>query len=215
MRSFLLGAVAALGICPAFVSAAVTINMPSPNTVTATGADQTIRIEVFGTDDGTVQNLNGYTIAVQGAGTSLDGKAFGSAQGVRFSFPANGASFGTAGRPTVHPYVFKDLELPPPVENFGSTGDKLQFASTVVGGTDEQDIDAGHNGFISMPIVIPANAAPGTYTLSVVTTSLGSAGAPIASTAGTPATLIVVPEPASLGLVALGGLFALRRRRVA
>jgi MYXO-CTERM domain-containing protein len=220
MRSLLLGAVAALGLCPAIASAAVTINL-SPQgqagqsnlTITPPVADQTLRIEVFGTDlDGSNERLNAYTIALQGAGTG-GGKAFGDATGVRFSVP--GSTFGTAGRPTDHPFVFKDLETIPPIENFSSTTSKLQFASTAVGQEDEVNVDPTHNGFIAAPLIIPAGAAPGVYTLSIVTTSLAGLGAPIVSTPGTPLTITIVPEPAAMGLVLVGGLFALRRRRLA
>jgi hypothetical protein len=218
MRSLLLGAVAALGLCPAFASAAVTINLApqgqpdsSTLTVNATNADQPIRIEVFGNDlDGSDERLNAYTIAIQGAGPG-----FGDPNGVRFSVP--GSTFGTAGRPTNHPFVFKDLETIPPIENFSSTPVKLQFASTAVGQEDEVNIDPTHNGFLAAPLIIPANAPGGVYTISVVTTSLAGQGAPIVSTAGTPLTITVVgvPEPATMGLVLVGGLFALRRRRLA
>ena len=181
--------------------------MPSPAT------DQTIRVEVFGNDvTSEDEHLNAYTIAVQGAGSS-GGKAFGDATGVRFVVPAG--SFGTAGRPTAHPYVFKNLDTIPPIENFSSTTSKLQFASTAVEQTDEANITDTLNGFIAMPILIPAGKAPGVYTLTVVTTSLAGNGAPIVSTPGVPATITITPEPASLGLVVIGGLFALRRRRLA
>jgi len=168
---------------------------------------------VFGNDvTNEDEHLNAYTIAVQGGG-STGGKAFGDAAGVRFVVPAG--SFGTAGRPTAHPYVFKNLDTIPPIENFSSTTSKLQFAATAVEQTDEAHITPTLNGFIAMPILIPANTAPGVYTLSVVTTSLAGTGAPIVSTAGAPATITILPEPATMGLVLVGGLFALRRRRLA
>jgi hypothetical protein len=218
MRSFLLGAVAAIGFCPAIASAAVTINLKPQGmvpdaankiTVDKPSADLNLRIEVFGVDtDGSNERLNAYTIALQGVGNG-----FGDATNIRFSVP--GSTFGIPGRPTEHPFVFKDLETIPPIENFSSTPSKLQFASTAVGQEDEVDITPNLNGFIAAPLVIPATVAPGIYTLTISTTSLAGQGAPIVSTPGVPLTIEVVPEPATMGLVLVGGLFALRRRRLA
>jgi|SoiMethySBSTD1v2_1073268.scaffolds.fasta_scaffold1232602_1 hypothetical protein len=209
MRSILLGAVAALGLCPVIASAAVVINVES-KTVDTSGAtgDTTVPVEVFGVNaDGGDERLNAYTIA-------LDGASF-AAGGIRFTVP--GASFGTGGRPTVNPFVFKDMETIPPIENFGSTPQRLQFGSTAIGQEDEVNVDPTHNGFIKLSVIVPKSTPAGVYSLTVDprALSLAGLGAPIVATPGAPGTITVVPEPASMGLIALGGVLFLRRRRIA
>jgi hypothetical protein len=212
MRSLLLGAVAALGLAPAFASAAVILNIENL-TVTDTSAQQTVFVTLFGSDaTSDNERMNAYTIAVNGTGNG-----FGGANGVRFQVPA-GSNFGAAGRPTApHPYVFGGLDPVPPVENFSSTAGRLQFGATAINQEDEVNVGTGLDGFIRLPVIIPAGATPGVYTLTIdpAATSLAGLGAPIVATPGQAGTITVVPEPASLGLIALGGLFALRRRRLA
>jgi hypothetical protein len=204
---------------PSVTPGAVTINLkPQGLTPDASNrlllvpgaSDYTVRIEVFGTDaDGSDERLNAYTIAITGSGL---GNPFGDATGVRFGVP--GSTFGAAGRPVEHPFVFKDLETTPPIENFSSTPSKLQFASTAVGQDDEVNIDPAHSGFIAAPLIIPADAPPGVYTISVTTTSLAGLGAPIVSTAGVPLTIMtILPEPSTVGLLLVPPLALLLRRR--
>ena len=238
MRSILLGAAAALGLFPVLASAAVvTVNTGLYNTADGTvpttavsapiipgPAEQRIIAEIFAVDndpaDATAaeqERLNTVTIRLLGGGFSTT--TGGSAP--RFNIP--GATFGTAGRPTHHPYVFADLESIPAIENFGSQPNRLQFGITAPGQEDEADIintganGTGKSGFLKLPIIIPANATPGTYTITVdlAGSQLAGRGAPINLTAGQAATFTIVPEPASLGLIVLGGLLTLRRRRVA
>ena len=220
MRSFLLGAVAALGLAPAFASAAVVLNIENTTVDATDGLAKTAFVTVFGTDaTNDNERMNAYTIAINGTGT--DGSnAFGSANGVKFQVP--GSNFGAAGKPTApHAYVFSALDPVPPVENFSSTASRLQFGATAINQDDEVNVGPGLDGFIRIPIVIPAGAKSGVYTLTIdpTATSLAGVGAPIVATPGQAGTLtvtgVVVPEPASLGLIALGGLFALRRRRLA
>ena len=196
---------------PSLTSAAVTINL-SPTFVTPLGfqTDAVVPIEVFALDlDGTDERLNAYTVAVEGAG--VGGSAFGDPNGVRFQVP--GLSFGVAGRPTDHPYVFKDLDTIPPIENFSSTPSKLQFAATTVEQDDEVDIDPTHNGLLRFGVLFPANSPPGVYILTVTITSLAGLGAPIVSTPGTQAVIAPIPEPFAAGLLLVPSLALLRRRR--
>ena len=212
MRSFLLGAVAAIGLAPAFASAAVILKIEN-STVTDVSAQQTVFVTLYGEDaTGDNERMNAYTIALNGTGPG-----FGSANGVRFQAPTTG-NFGAAGKPTApHPYVFGALDPVPPVENFSSTASRLQFGATAINQEDEVNVGNGLDGFLRVPVIIPAGATPGVYTLSIdpAATSLAGLGAPIVATPGAAGTITVVPEPASLGLIALGGLFALRRRRLA
>ena len=206
---------------PSLTSAAVTINL-SPTFVTPLGfqTDAVVPIEVFALDlDGTDERLNAYTVAVEGAG--VGGSAFGDPNGVRFVVPPPNSTFGIAGRPTEHPYVFKDFETIPPIEDFNSTPAKLQFAATAVGQDDAVDIDPTHNGFLRFGVVIPANAPPGTWTIAVTTNSLAGLGPPIVSTPGTPATIVFFPvppdpnspEPSAAALLLFPTVALLRRRR--
>jgi len=202
-----------LTAAPSVTRAAVIINISPLNyPPTPTGTDTVAFFEVFGTDV-TAENehLNAYTIAIQGVGTGADGKPFGDPNGVRFQVP--GLSFGVAGRPTDHPYVFKDLDTIPPIENFSSTPSKLQFAATAIGQDDEVDVDLTHNGFLRFGVIIPADFRFGTYTITVTTTSLAGRGAPIVSTPGQPAVIAVIPEPTASALLLAPALALLRRRR--
>ena len=231
MRSILLGAAAALGLFPAMVSAAVvridsqlydsTGLVPLPATpIVPLPTQQTVLAEIFGTDlDGADERLTAVTIRAIGEGFSTT--TTGSAPRFQFPTPAS------AARPTQHPYVFglgeggPASEIQPPVENFGTQPNRLQFGITVVGQDDEVNIvnpPNGHrDGFIKVPIIIPANATPGTYSIRIDLSGsqIAGAGAPITVQAGPAATFTIVPEPASMGLIVLGGLLALRRRRVA
>jgi hypothetical protein len=214
MRSYLLGAAAALGLFPVMASAVVQINVDRLDGVIPTAAQQTVYVDVFGVDmDNTDERLNTYTISVNGVGFSGTGNA------PRFSFPAGGTgSLGSIVRPSAaHPFVFGGLDTIPPIESFGSNAGRLQFASNTVEQTDEVNLSALRNGFIRLPVIIPANATPGTYPLVVDLsgTQLAGLGAPVVATLGTQGSVTIVPEPASLGLIVLGGLLTLRRRRVA
>lgn len=209
MRSFLLGTVAALGLCPSIASAVVTINVDRVNVVP--GAAQTAFIEVFGVDvEGNVnEQLNSFTIALNGQ-FATSGIRFGDADPTTFSFP----------KPTGHPYVFQAFPAVNP-EDFGSSATRIQVGAATAGRTEVADIAGGvtGSGFVRLPIVIPASVVPGFYPVVVdlgAATALAGAGAPIVRTAGAQqGGIMVVPEPASLGLIVLGGLLTLRRRRVA
>src|SRR6186997_1250806 len=126
-RSFLLVAALLAAAVPSVVSGAVRVDFGT-STSQHVGTDTLVSIEVFGTDlDGSDERLNAYTIAIDASVTP--------GSGVGFVVP--GSSFGTAGRPTNHPYVFKDMETIPPIENFGSTPQRLQFGATAIGQEDE------------------------------------------------------------------------------
>jgi hypothetical protein len=65
-------------------------------------------------------------------------------------------------------------------------------------------------------VLVPANAAPVTYTFAVDLTALSLAGlgAPIVATPGQPATFFVdVPEPSAAALLLFPSLALLRRAR--
>jgi hypothetical protein len=195
---------------PSITPAAVVVNIGGPFTEEIVGTDKVVTFEVFGTDvDDSNERLNAYTIAINGFGPN-----FG-ANGVHFVVP--GSNFGAAGKPTGHPYVFKDLDPVPPIENFGSTLTRLQFGATAIGQLDEVNIDNNsHNGFLRVSLVIPAGVAPGVYGVSVDPTALSLAGlgAPIVATPGQPAAFFVdIPEPSAAALLLFPSLALLRRAR--
>ena len=212
MRSILLGAAAALGLFPAIASAAVTFNVDSV-TAQPSSIEQTVFVDVFGVDAAPDENelLNVFTIAINGVGFTPTG--------VRFQLPT-GATFPSATyKPTAHKFVFRDqgFELEPGLTNISSTASRIQVSSETIGPEDVANLTDANNGFIRLPIIIPANTGPGVFPINVDLTSsqLGGAVAPIVTTLGQQGSVTIIPEPASLGLIVLGGLLTLRRRRVA
>ena len=203
VRSFILIAALLAGALPSLASAAVAIDMPIQ--IRQPG-DAVYTFEVWARDlDGSDERLNAYTIAIDGAGFTPDG--------VRFVVP--GSSFGVAGRPTEHPYVFQDMETIPPIENFGSTYNRLQFGATTIGQEDEVNINDLHNGFLKFSVFVPGNAPPGISPITVDprALSLAGLGAPIVAVPGSPGGFFF-PEPSAAALLMFPSLALLRRRRL-
>jgi hypothetical protein len=209
-KCFLFVAALMAAAVPSITSAAVVVNISQPMFAENIGSDRAVVFDVFGTDvDGSSERLNAYTIAINGSGNG-----FGTSGGVHFLVP--GSNFGTAGQPAAHPYVFKDLDPVPPIENFNSTPSRLQFGATAIGQLDEINIDNTRNGFLRFWVLIPDNAPPGGYVFTVDPTALSLAGlgAPIVATPGQAGLLFVdIPEPSAAALLPIPAL-ALRRRRV-
>jgi hypothetical protein len=207
MRFTLLGAVATLGLCPAIASAVVMVR-----TEDVSGAPgQTISCEVFAVpSDGSDERLTGFTIAV-------DAPSFNVPNGPSFVIPAPGPTGSVFALPTSHPYVFAAFPGNDPVDPAGLSDRDTAFLAAALG-QGEANIEQNlRDGFAKLMISIPATALPGqTYAITIdpIFTALGSQGAPIIVTPGT-STLTIVPEPASLGLIGIAGLLALRRRRMA
>jgi len=103
------------------------------------------------------------------------------------------------------------------IEDFGSDAKRIQAGSGLSGSTQQVDLTELRNGFLSLPILIPANITSGTFTITLdpTVTDLAGNGPVVTTQVGSPGIVNIVPEPTSLGLVAIGGLLALRRRRVA
>ena len=204
MRSILLGAVAAVGLWPAVASAVVTVR---PGNYTA-GPGETVAIEVYADAStltpATHEHLNAYTMTMSAA-------EFAGANDPSFVVPGN-FTFEINSDLT-HQYVFTATD--PPFDPTSGSNRGLVFLSAAPGQADT-DMDVVKNGFGKIMVTVPANAPFKTYTLRVDNDflSLGGSAGTIEATGGT-GTLTIIPEPASLGLVAIGGLLALRRRRTA
>jgi hypothetical protein len=204
MRSILLGAVAAVGLWPAVASAVVTVR--PADQVGRPG--ETVPVEVYAdpltlTPDANEQ-LNAYTM-------TMSAITFAGANDPSFVVPAN-FTF-EINTDATHQYVFTAAD--PPFDPTSGSDRKLVFLSAAPG-TASTNLDAVRNGFGKVMVSIPQGAQPGIYTMRIDNDflSLGGATGTIDAIGGT-GTFTVVPEPASLGLVAIGGLLALRRRRTA
>ena len=106
------------------------------------------------------------------------------------------------------------METIPPIENFGSTYNRLQFGATAIGQEDEVNVDELHNGFIKFSVFVPGNAPGGAYTMTVDPTALSLAGQgpPIVAMPGQPGGFFI-PEPSAAPLLLFSSLALLRRRR--
>jgi hypothetical protein len=190
---------------PAFAQAVVRVNIERIDVI-PTGAAQTVFLDVFGVDlDNSNEQLTAFTVGI-------DAPTF-SANGVRFDIPGT----GLLPKPgAAHPFVFSDF-AGVEVDDFGSTFNRIQGGSALAGSTQQTNLSDLRNGLVRLPILIPANAAPGVYaiTLDPTVLDLAGQGPPVVAVPGDVGQITIVPEPASLGLVVLGGLLTLRRRRVA
>ena len=203
MRAILLGAVAALGLCPAIASAVVTVKFKDI-TVVPTGADQVVDLDVWadpGPGDSVNEGLDAFTIAID----SVDFR-----NGVRFVLPAAGQTFQEPPQ-----YVFTGRNAPP--EDFGSTADRIQVGAAITGaGVNISDV---LNGLVRLRVLIPGSVTQGAYNARLDPGAFSLGGTDPSLAAAVPeqgtGTITVIPEPASLGLIVFGGLLALRRRRVA
>lgn len=225
MRNILLGAASALALAPGVASAALTLNVPSA-TSDVPGATKVIPMEIFFSETAPVVNeqLAGFTLRLEIVG--------GSSTGVHMASPTSTTANPTAIQltPTEHPYVLSNSTLDsntgeptaPARPSIPANPDAYTPNSLTVSGlTDpglEQNVD-DNEGLLKFYIAIEPTAAPGTYAIMLdpLVTAFSDANAADIPVGFTPlaATIVVTPEPASLGLLALGGLLGLRRRRTA
>ena len=202
MRRFIATA-ALLALAPSLARAAPILVRPTSQTMLP---GETVAVEVFADlttlTPGFNERLNAYTMTLSAA-------RFTGPNDPSFVVPAN----FTFDLPQGNPYVFGPSD--PPFDPTGSSNRSQVFLSATASSPAEVDLTEARNGFARVMVSIPANMPLGMYVLRVDQDflSLGTAGAtPIEAIGGT-GTLGIIPEPVSLGLLAAGGLLALRRRR--
>ena len=215
MRLMLLGAAAALGLCPVVASAVVVVR--AENVFANPG--ERIPIEIFAEPgDATNERLEAFTIAVEAP-------QFAAANAPKFVIPAPRKRSGQEADPsapllqifdrTVNKgYVFGPAgEEPIDPAGFSDTDTVLLSAT----GTSQVDIENPiRSGFGRILVQIPANAPIGSvFAITIDPTFLSLAGGTFIAAVPGAGSITIVPEPASMGLIVLGGLLTLRRRRVA
>ena len=205
MRPFV-AAAALLALCPSLARAAPIVIRPTNTEGGFPG--EIVVVEIFADPTtltpGFNERLNAYTMTVSAPG-------FSGPNAPSFVVPSN----YTFDLPTGNPYVFGPSD--PPFDPTSGSNRSLIFLSATASNPAEVDITEARNGFGRVFIRMPENPHIGNYTLRVDQDflSLGTAGAtPIEAIGGT-GFIHVIPEPASLALLAAAALFAPRRRRTA
>ena len=164
--------------------------------------EQTVYVDAYVVDvDNTDERLYSFKLSLDGPNFSPGGVRFGPSTNSRFQEPAN------------PPYVFAGVAGAEP-RDLNSTYDRIETSATLPFGLPTVNVRE-RNGLVRIPLIIPANPAPGFYPL-VVDTSPGATaftGTGPISYATPPFGGFFVPEPAAAGLVALAAAPLLRRRR--
>lgn len=215
MRNILLGAASALALAPGVASAALTLNLPSVNITEVPTTTQTLQVEAFFTETPPVvdERLAGFAVRVEVIGGTANGVHIQTAKPSRLQLT-----------PTDHPYVLNggttnaDTGEPAPARPEIPANDDAYTVNsiTLAGLTDsgkEQNID-DNEGVVRFAVIIEAGTV-GAFPMNfdtLVTSFADADGAPI-PVALANGLITITPEPASLGLLALGGLLGLRRRR--
>lgn len=213
MRLMLLGAAAALGLCPMVASAVVVVR--ADNVVGNPG--ELIPIEIFASpSDATNERLEAFTIAVEAP-------SFAAANAPKFVIPAPRRRTGAGpedpilqvfDRTTNKGYVFGPTGEEPIDPAGFSDEDTVLLSATNASPVDIDD--PIRSGFARLMVQIPANAQIGqVFPITIDPTFLSLAGPALITAVPGLGSITVVPEPASMGLIVLGGLLTLRRRRVA
>jgi hypothetical protein len=200
MRNIYLGIVSACVLAPSIASAALTLTVPE---VSARPGDSGV-LEIFFTETGTPtdENLSVYSLGID-------------------LLNANGVSFGPAPRvnvPTDRRFVFADV-AGATLEDLGSDADSIRsFASLPLSVLEGVNIGPNNPGVLRIPFTVPVGTAPGLRPVVINTTEIAATdfvdevGELILFTPDN-GFIDVVPEPTALGLLGIGGVLFLRRRR--
>ena len=201
MKRSLLAAAAALVLAPSAASAALILNVETITLPASPAQDFNGTIEVFFSETGVSEDedLTAFNIA-------LDLNSGGT--GVAFVPPPV--------VPTDHQFVFSTV-AGAVLNDVGSTTTRVQAFSDIPNAS-AQNIDDSE-GVLRIPVRIPATTPEGTYPIiidEVNTQFTNPATQTILFAVQNGGVVIGIPEPTTLGLVALGGgLLTLRRRRKA
>ena len=207
-RAAVFGIGCVLAALPSIASGAIRLRGEDKQVVP--GVPQTVTLDIFAEGIGDAENeqLFAYDIGFllnRASGGTLGEVSFAPPYATKpdnFVFGDQPTDFLVAGSPAPTPTSF--------------------LLNVINNGTVLPDITTTPVKVARVVVNIPAGVLPGVYnvTYSSDLTAFGSGDPtrenPAINTALTDmATIEVVPEPASLGLLAVGGLLALRRRRIA
>lgn len=200
-------AIGFLAVLPAAASATVTVRV-DPGTYTWNGQDQVVSWEVYAEDTGPVENerLNAFTV-------QLDMPEW-TPNGIRFLIPPPDHRGWTPFQQTTeHPYVFAGFPDSDPFDpSGGSDYNTLRLAGVIWEPNQAVDIGPARSGLGKVDVFVPANSPFwGTMVFSPVFTSMAGPDGEIPVVTQS-ATWVVIPEPASLGVLALGATLVVRRR---
>ena len=191
MRNIFLGIVSACILAPSIASAALTLTIPRVDVRPGdSGALEVFFTETGGTPD---ENLVAYSVGLN----------MGGQPGVSFIPPPVA--------PTGRPFVFP---AGTPVDDTGSNASRVRSLSALPSG--DADITNGA-GVLRIPFTVAQGAAlgerPVTFELQGGLTEFSDDIGGIIEFTPVNGAINVIPEPAALGLLGIGGVLFLRRRR--
>lgn len=205
---------ASVALLPVVSQGAITFKVED-KTILPTGLIQNETIDVFviATESDVGRNFDAFLTTVtldNGLGT------------INFTSPFAKRTDDTTPPPLIQIPRTQFLASGPPSLNGTPSATQVSFQSF---GANPEPLQNGV-GLVRIPIAIGSNIQPGqTFTISLVPASTDPQANALVSVVGgdvltvnpnlLSGTITVVPEPASLGLLALGGLLGLRRRRTA
>jgi len=213
MRKLLIGALSAFALVPGLAQAALVLNLEQGPT-TAVNRGSTVPLELFFNEPvaaSEAANAFQAVLKITPAGGGVFEESPDSPGDAFADLPQSRTYFGDTIGPNSRTPAF-------PTASF-QTPDRSQIVVSILSASASKNVDVTDNmGLIRVPIDISPNAT-GPVTVQLVSFSLADAAGNLIPVAPGNVTSVipvnVVPEPASLGLLAIGGLLTLRRRRVA
>ena len=201
-------AVALLALLPGSAFAAITAHV-DPGTYTYNGQDQVIPWEVYVTDSdpNAVQHTNAFTLEINVPEFSADG--------IRFLIPPKDQRGWVHYDENVkYPYIFPgDPDSAPFDPSGGSDYDTARLAG-VIWTTGTSDVSPSGTGLGRIDVFVPKDSPFwGTARFTPVVSQLAGTNNEVYFVTGQQASFTALPEPASLGALALAAPLLLLRRR--